>query len=269
MPVKSVEKALQMLETVAKEPDGITVREISERLAFPYATTHRLLQTLRRMGYVEFVRSRKVYRIGSQLINLYRPAPHLVDLGRIAYPFLSRLSTDVKETVHLATRSGDEVVYLDTVLPQSSYVMYTPVGARAPLHSTALGKAMLAFSPDRELHELFGRYKLEKLTPNTLCTIGGIWKEIEHIRRQGYAMDREESTIGVRCVASVVVNHMGYPVAAISVSTSAHRLATDEAVETLSTMVCAACRSVSRAIGGVLGPDPALWYREVTAGSPP
>ena len=131
MSVKSVHKALQVLEAVAKEPGGITVREVSERLNFPYATAHRLLQTLKKAGYVAYEGTQKVYRIGPQLINLYRPAPHLADLGRLAYPYLSRLSAEAQETAHLATRSGHEVIYLDTVLPQSSFVMYTPVGARA------------------------------------------------------------------------------------------------------------------------------------------
>lgn len=264
MSVKSVHKALQVLEAVAKEPGGITVREVSERLNFPYATAHRLLQTLKKAGYVEYESTEKVYRIGPQLINLYRPAPHLADLGRLAYPYLSRLSAEAQETAHLATRSGHEVIYLDTVLPQSSFVMYTPVGARAPVHSTALGKAMVAFLPDQEIHELLQRYTFQKLTPNTIESAESMWREIEAIRSRGFAFDREESTLGVRCVASVVVNRIGYPVAAISVSTASHRLQREEAVNALSTMVCAACRNVSRAIGGNLGPDPELWFREVS-----
>jgi len=264
MPIKSVRKALNVLEIVARAPEGVTVRELSDRLKLPYATTHRLLQTLKQTGYVEYDEARKVYRVGAQLIDLYRPARHLVDLGRVAYPYLARLSTDAAETVHLATRSGHEVVYLDTVLPQNSFVMYTPVGTRAPFHSTALGKAMISFSPDQEIQELFDWYTFERLTPHTIPTQQAMWREIEEIRNRGFALDLEESTLGVRCVASVVVNRMGYPVAAISVSTSSVRLGRDEVVARVSTMVCAACRSVTRAIGGDLGPDPLLWYREIS-----
>lgn len=263
MSIKSVHKALAVLEAVAKERDGLTAQEISSRLDLPYATAHRILTTLHSAGYLSFQKSHKVYRTGPRLLNLYGAVTQQDQLGRLVYPALAKLSHDTKETVHLAIRHVNEVVYLETLLPPHSFVMYTPAGMRSPLHSTGLGKAIIAFCADEEIETILEDYEFQRFTPNTIGSPAGFWTQIRQIREKGYAFDNEESSMGVRCVASIVANGAGYPEAAISVSAPASRLDSDEAVVKLAAKVCGACREASEAIGGKLGDDPSRWYEEL------
>jgi DNA-binding IclR family transcriptional regulator len=261
--IKSVHKALAVLEAVAKERDGLTAQEISSQLDLPYATAHRILSTLHSAGYLSFQKAHKVYRTGPRLLNLYGSVTQQDQLGRLVYPPLSKLSHDTKETVHLAIRHVNEVLYLETILPPHSFVMYTPAGSRSPIHSTALGKAMVAFSADEEIETLLEDYEFQRFTPNTIGSADELWAEIHQIRQVGYAIDKEESSIGVRCIASIVANQAGYPEAAISASASANRLDSEQTITEFAVVVCAACREASKAIGGMLGPDPKLWYEEL------
>jgi len=260
--VRSVEKALSILEAVAAERDGLTAQQISDRFGLPYATAHRMLTTLARLGYLHFQRSNKIYRIGPRVLRLYNPGVHQATLGRLVYPYMAKLSQDCGAAVHLAVRSGQEVVYLDTVLPPEAYARYTPVGTRAPLHSTALGKALIAFSPDDEIEEILENYEFRPFTPNTITSEAELRDAIEQIRTNGFSFDDEESTLGLHCVASVIVNAHGLPEAAISISSEKAPF-TEADLQDHAARVCDVCRDASAALGMQLSADPRHWYTEL------
>ncbi|MGI6609974.1 MAG: IclR family transcriptional regulator [Limnochordia bacterium] len=262
MSIKSVQKALAVLKLVARERDGLKVQEISDRLDLPYATAYRIIKTLEREGYLDFQETHKLYRVGPELLLLLGPVSLQAHLGRLVYPSLSGLSSLTGETAHLAVRYGRDVLYMNSIPSRHAPMMYTPVGTRAPLHSSALGKALLAFAPDEEIQAILANYKFEGFTPHTITTKDAMWKAIHDIREQGYAVDWDENTIGVRCTASVVVNQVGMAEAAMSVSAPSSRLPDRVMAETFVGAVCDACREASKALGGELGPDPARWYRE-------
>lgn len=263
MTVRSVEKALSILEAVAAERDGLTAQQISDRFNLPYATAHRMVTTLSRLGYLHFQRSHKIYRIGPRVLRLYNPGTHQATLGRLVYPHLAKLSQESGAAVHLAVRSGQEVVYLDTVLPPDAYARYTPVGTRAPVHSTALGKALLAFSPDEEIDETLENYEFRAFTPNTITSESDMRQAIELVRSNGFSFDDEESTLGLHCVASVIVNAHGLPEAAISISSEKSPF-TEADLHNHAARVCDVCREASAALGFQLSVDPKQWYLELT-----
>lgn len=262
MTVRSVEKALTILEAVAAERDGLTAQQISDRFDLPYATAHRMVSTLTRLGYLHFQRSHKIYRVGPRVLKLYTPATHQATLGRLVYPYLAKLSSECGAAAHLAVRSGHEVLYLDTVLPPDSYSLYTPAGSRAPLHSTALGKALIAFSTDDEIAEVLERYEFRTFTPRTIASESALRDAIHHIRATGYSVDDEESTPGLHCVASVVVNSLGFPEAAISVSSEKTSNSSDDLARRAA-LVCDVCREASLALGFQLASDPKQWFDQI------
>ena len=266
MTVKSVHKALSILKAVAQTGEGLTVQQVSEAVGLPYATAHRFVSTLVEEGFLQLHEDRKRYRVGPELLKLFGGISHQTHVGRQVYPYLAKLNAQTGETVHLAVRYGVDVVYLDTLVATSSFAMYTPVGTRTYLHCTALGKALLAFSSDAEINVLLSDYEFRRMTENTITSIGELWEEILKIRSRGYAVDMEEGSPGVRCVASIIINGAGRAEAAVSVSTPARRLATPEAIATMAEYVCGTCRLASRAIGGSPGPDPSEWYREMYGG---
>lgn len=266
MSVKSVSKALSVLKAVAQTTDGMSVQEVSDLIDLPYATAHRFVKTLTDEGFLQVKAGQRRYQAGPELLKLFGAISHQTQSGRRIYPFLEELHSKLGETVHLAVRYGGEVVYLDTLVAAGFFAKYTPVGTRAPVHVTALGKALLAFASNAEIKAVLAEYDFIRLTVNTIGSPDEFWKEIDEIRRRGYAIAMEESSPGVRCIASIVANGAGRATSAISVSARSHRLSTPEQIEDVAEFVCAACRSASRTLGADLGPDPKTWYVELLGG---
>jgi len=264
MYIKSLRKALDVLEIVVQAPEGLSAQAISRELQLPYATTFRFLYTLRQEGYLTYHETQKLYRAGPALLRLYRPITQQISLGRIVYPYLAQLSGQVQETVHLAIRQSSDVVYLDTILAPGSFMMYTPVGTRAPLHATALGKVLLAFSPDVEIHNILKDYQFTKITPNTITSKEMMWQEIARIRQQGYALDEKEASPNGYCVVSVILNQSGLPEGAISVSPRRDGLTASSITQEMIENTCNICYRASLEFAAPISADPTRWYQEIT-----
>jgi len=211
--VKSAHRALHLIELLAhRQPMRFT--ELAEELGVPKGSLHALLAGLAAEGWVVVERERGVV-LGYRALALEFTPPDHADIVRLAAPELAALGAALEETVHLATLDGAEVVYLASrPSPHALSIRYVP-GRRLPAHATALGKAMLARLGEERLRMLPPR--LAGLTPSTITDPAALDRELEEIGRAGFAEDREEGTIGVRCVA-VAVAHPDLPPLAISCS---------------------------------------------------
>ncbi|WP_328672326.1 IclR family transcriptional regulator [Streptomyces sp. NBC_00328] len=223
--VQSLERAFDLLERMADAGGEVGLSELSASSGLPLPTIHRLMRTLVACGYVRQQTNRR-YALGPRLIRLGESASRL--LGTWARPYLARLVEETGETANMALLDGDEIVYVAQVPSKHSMRMFTEVGRRVLPHSTGVGKALLAHTPDDEVRALLARTGMPAATEKTITTPDGFLAALDEVRRTGYAVDDNEQEIGVRCLA---VSVPGSPTAAaISISGPAGRV-TEAATE--------------------------------------
>jgi len=246
--MKSLNKALDVIEIVG-ELGSVGVREISSLTGFPPATSHRILSTLASRGYLVQDEIAKRYSLALRFLELGSKAQQESDLHAIARPHLHQLMLKTGETANLVVRDGDSVVYLDQVQSDETMLkIFTKLGARAPLYSTGVGKMFLSRWSPSELDSYIKRTELIPHTQHTLTTQAELRVEMERISNQGYAVDNEETELGVRCVAALIVNHMQDVVAAVSISGVAMRI-TEDRIEPFGEMVMHCAINISHDLG--------------------
>jgi IclR family acetate operon transcriptional repressor len=200
--VQSLERAFDLLETMVDAGGVIGLSRLAQESGLALPTIHRLIRTLVDLGYVRQEPDRQ-YSLGPRLIRLGESASHL--LGTWSRPYLSRLVDALGETANLAMLDGDRVVYVAQVPSRHSMRMFTEVGRRVDPHCTAVGKALLAHLPPKDVHAILGRTGMPAQTEHTIIEPTRFAEEIDRVRTQGYAMDDGEREIGVRCVAVPVL----------------------------------------------------------------
>jgi len=215
--VQSVKRAMAILEELATEKEGLGVTELAKRINLHKSTVHRLLNTLLDMGYVEQNVSSEKYRLGMKLLFLGGAILERMDIRHEAQDLLKELSQKVNETVHLVVPDGYGAVYIDKIDSNKTIRMYSQIGRIAPLHASAVGKAILAYSDDKFIKEVLKK-GLEKFTPNTIIEPDKLLQHLKKIREQGFSIDDEENEEGIRCVAAPVFDYRGKVIGAISVS---------------------------------------------------
>lgn len=245
--MQSVERALGLLELLARAGGRLSLSELAERSGLALGTVHRLLATLGSAGYVRQDADRR-YALGTALMPLGDAATRL--LGGWAQPFLVRLVEASGETANLAVLDDDRVLYLAQAPGRHRMRMFTEVGKRVPPHTTAVGKVLMAWQEEVQVRRVLSRLGLAAHTPRSITSVRLFLAELEQVRRDGWAVDDEEEEEGVRCLA-VPVGPGPQAVAALSVSGPASRLSRDDP------QVLAAMREVaedlSRWLGGTAG----------------
>jgi IclR family acetate operon transcriptional repressor len=220
--VKSVARVFDLLELIADAGGSVTLSELSTAAGLPLPTIHRLLRTLVSLGYARQLQNRR-YALGPRLVRLGEVANR--QFGHIAMPQLKELVERLGETANLATIDGDRVVYVSQAPSPHAMRMFTEVGRRVYMHSSGVGKAILAQLDDAEVRDIVARTGLPRANENTIDTLDKLLAELADIRRRGYAIDDGEQEIGVRCYAMAVPN-MPVPTA---VSVSGPRTRVDDA----------------------------------------
>jgi len=217
--VKVLSKAFGLLEAVGASDTGRSLSELGDELGMPVGTAHRLLRQLVRLGYLEQDPATKLYRLGLRVLSLRASAIAALQLASLARPHLRDLMVATGCVAHLAVYRSGDVVYIDRVDTPETIGRHMPsAGRRVPAHTTALGKVLLASLPEPDLDEFLATTSLSAATLNTLTDPILLKQRLLTVRMRGYALDREEATLGVWCVASPVRDHTGRTVAAASVS---------------------------------------------------
>jgi DNA-binding IclR family transcriptional regulator len=243
---KTVGKALALLNLVADRP-GLTLSELSRESQLPLPTAHRLLRTLEDHGLLRQDTTYR-YRLGSHCLSLGSRFLEGVDLRSEAHPRLTWLVEVTGETAHVGVPDGVEVVYVDKVETRHPVRMYSRIGARSPMHSTAMGKAMLAFG-EPELVQRVIDAGLPRRTPNTITDPRRFLTELKRTRERGYAIDDIENEEGIRCVgAPILAEQVHTTVGAVSVSGPATRI-TGRRLSEIASAVVQAAAAVSDRLG--------------------
>lgn len=201
--VKSAARTVELLEFFAGRPGMHSLAAVQEALGYPKSSLYMLLRTLVGLGWMETDATGTRYGIGVRALLVgtsYLDGDEVVAAAR---PVLDRLADETTETIHLARLDGTSVVYLATRQSQHHLRPFTRVGRRLPAHSTALGKALLAARSDEQVRALLPA-RLEALTEHTVTDRERLIEELRTVRAQGYAVDREENTVGLRCLAVAI-----------------------------------------------------------------
>jgi len=223
-PIKVLDKTFSILDILLQHGSTIHMTEIAEKLGLYPSTTHRILDTLKHWGYIEQDPHTQKYRLGLKLLELGMAKLHQMDLAREATPYLKELVKQCNETVHLGVLEEGEVLYLAKEESSQTIRMISYVGKRAPLHCTALGKVLIAYLSAEERKKILEEKVLPRLTENTITDKMELEQELDKVREQGFALDREENEKDVRCVAAPIRNYQGEIIAALSISSPIFRL---------------------------------------------
>ncbi len=217
-PAIAVDRALNILEAASQRRDGLTNSELSRRLGIPKSSASYILRTLERRGYLRRDAESGRYMLGLKLMSLGGEAQAGLDLADISLPFMRALVERVGLTCHLAVLDHGEAVYIEKVEAPGFFKVNTWVGRRMYLHSTSVGKALLAWLPKDEAEKLLREQNLKKRTPKTISSMARLLTELERVREQGYGVDDEENSPGARCVAAPIFDSLGNVIAALGVS---------------------------------------------------
>lgn len=225
--VQVLDRACDILECIAANGPESGVSEITLNLGLSKSTVHRLLSALEHREYVRRAPRTGRYRLGIKLLELGQKAGNADGLVTNAGAYLTRLVEETGETAHLGVLREGEVVSLCAV--ESPKTLRTPatVGRRTPAHSSSLGKCLLADLNLGELKLALAHLKLTRFTPSTIVTEQALAKELERVRRLGFAVDDEEFEQGLKCVGAPVRDESGRVKAALSIAGPAARLGPD------------------------------------------
>ncbi|WP_240645714.1 IclR family transcriptional regulator [Georgenia sp. SYP-B2076] len=238
------EKTLLVLEAALAHT---RFTDVVEATGLAKATTHRIIATLIDHQFVVADADGR-YLPGPKVLALAGRALEHIDISAIAKPFADALVGRVRCTVHVGAAAGDEVIYLVRTDSDKPYQMPSRVGATIPMHSSGIGKVILAACTDEEVDRFVARAGLPPRTEHTITTPEALRAEIGRVRSRGYALDREENVPGVRCVAAPIRDHTGTVRYGLSISTLAVEH-TEDQVEAMSAEAVRAADAISAALG--------------------
>lgn len=249
--IQVIERMMSLLDALARHPGAVSLKLLAAETALHPSTAHRILAAMATAGFVERA-DPGTYRLGIRLLELGNVVKSRINIREVAMPAMQKLHLKLGESVNLGVRQGDDIVYVErTSSGRSSVRVVHLVGARAPLHVTAVGKLYLAEATTAELRDYARRTGLPGFTPTSLTSLNALEREIDKIRRHGVAFDNEEIEQGLRCIAAPIRDESSELVAGISVSAPADRHDPD-----WSQLVRAAADEISAAIGYASKPAP-------------
>ena len=249
--VQSVDRALAIIETLAEDDEGYRLSDLAVRTGLSPSTVHRLLATLEKRRFVQFDRYESKWHVGAQSFAVGATFARRRNFVAQAMPYLRKLRDLTRETANLAVVDDESIIVLTRMESREIMRSLTKVGGRVAMVASGVGKAVLATYSDQDVNAIIRRQGMPRLTEKSIVRPGGLFKELETIRRQGYAVDDEEARMGLRCVAAVVYNDCGEPLAAISVSGMTSRV-TDDRLPALGTIVREVAAELTVALGGAM-----------------
>jgi IclR family transcriptional regulator, KDG regulon repressor len=210
-----LKKAVEVIKLIVRENKPLGVTDIARILSLSKSTTFGILKSLEEEGFLVKDASSKKYSTGNTLFELSKRILRTTDVALTARPHLSKLASDVDETVFLGIREDDAVKVLDVVEPQKEFKISSSVGARFSLTAGIFGKIFLSALDDREIRALLSEKGLRRYTENSIVDVEQYLREIEKTRLQGYAADfNEEYLKGIRAIATLIYSGH-FPVAAV------------------------------------------------------
>jgi DNA-binding IclR family transcriptional regulator len=240
--LKSLTKIVRILECFSTADRALSLAELCDRTGFPRSTTHRLLASMKEVGFLDQDRMRDRYRLGLKLFEFGNIVLSNMDLHREARPYVEQLGRLTGQLVHLAVFDGRQAVVIHRSDPSDNATPLTYI-ENAPVHCTSVGKAVLAFQPPMVIDRLIAA-GLRRYTDATITTGPELMAELARIRERGYSVDEGEHQPGLRCIGAPIRDQNGRVFAAVSVSGPAWKIPLGE-VEAISKIVVHSAGAIS------------------------
>lgn len=241
--IQVIDRMMHLIDSLARHPSPTNLKQLAAETRLHPSTAHRILAVMVDSRLVDRIEP-GTYRLGIRLLELGNLVRLRLNVRQEALPHMQRLHDELRETVNLSVRQGDEVIYVERVSSLSPMMRVVQiVGTRAPLHVTAVGKVFLAADADSAT-AYAQRAGLARLTEATIVDPLRLAEELALVRMRGFALDREEAEKGVACIGAGIHDDEGRLVAGLSVSAPADRLQLAWASRVRET-----AQAISRAIG--------------------
>jgi len=246
---QSSDKLLYLLEILSEQPEPIRLQDISRISGMNASTALRFIGALARRGYIAQDIDTGRYYLTLKLCGLGQNISANLSVRGVALPFMRKVAHAFGESCNLAVENDMSVLYVEVVNSSARTLMSTQrIGTAAPMHCTGVGKLLLSEYTPQELERVVRARPLEKFTDTTIVDNNALIRELEQVRRLGYAYDNEECENGARCIAAPVRDYTGKIVAGISVSGPGVRMS-DEHIDTHLPSLLEAARQVSLQLG--------------------
>lgn len=226
--VPNLERALQIFELLSEHPGGLTIAHITESLNVPRNSVFRITATLLDLGYLRRDEDNKFFHLSPKLLTLGYAVVNESNLLENALTVMRELRDRYKETVPLAILQGHEGLILEGVQGTHSFRYVYEPGRRFQLHTSAPGKAMVAFLPEAEREQIIKSMAFQRYNERTITEPSAYRAELARVRQLGYSIDHAEQMDGMHCIGAPVFNRHGYPVAAIWITGPSSRIKEEE-----------------------------------------
>ena len=238
-PIHSVENTFSLLETLADNGLELGIAELCRKIALPKGTVHRLLGTLKNLGYIEQNPQNRKYYLTVKIFKLGTTITDRVGLVQII-PYMKKLSQQFNETINLAIMDRDEIVYLYSVGSDNTLKIDLRIGSNQPAYCAAVGKVLLAYLSEKELDGYLQRVKLKPYTLYTITSKEYLKKGLKLIREKGYSFISEEYMQGVSCVAVPLKDQQGKVCAGLSFSVPTVRMDKEKLSQLIDSLISTA-----------------------------
>lgn len=245
---KSLERGLQSLLFLASRK-SVGVTELAEELQVNKSTAYRMLETLRQFNMAEQNKASLKYKLGPAVLKLSEQLYKNLNIISIARPHMQRLADEIGESVHLCILSNDRAIVIDQIMTSSRLTVNAKIGNNEPLHSSSVGKCLIAFSSQSAIERVLER-PFEKFTDKTIVSKEKLLAELEEIRIRGYAIDDGEISEEIRCIAVPIFNHLNEAAYSMGVSGPTSRM-TAFKIETVAASLLTAGNAISVQLGYV------------------
>lgn len=246
--LQSLDRALSILVAVARE-DRATLTDLSLALGVPTATTHRILTTLQKHGFVAFDDERQDWCIGIEAYRTGAAFMNRSNLTEVSRPVMRQLMEKTGETANLAIPDGAEVVFVGQVETTNPIRAFFAPGTRTSMHASGIGKAILSALPEDRVRKLLMSSGLTPFTANTLSSPADLFADLARTGARGWSFDKEERFSGMSCIGSVIYDEHAEPCGGVSISGPSTRFDSLRVPE-LGATVAEAARQITDLIGG-------------------
>lgn len=246
--VPAVERALDILEYLISRNEAVSIKEMSENLNIPKVTVFRIIKSLEIKGYVHNQGGKGLYILGAKAISFGSTLTREMNIGQIANSFLYELARLTGQTVQLGVLFEYQVMYIDQIRTSTALTLIVPTHQPFAVNISASGKVLVAHLPEDKQKFFVENTDLKGSTPNTIVDKELFIKELQKVKKQGFALDNEEFARGIRCVAAPIFNEKGENIAALGITGHTQEI-TEDRMQEMIQHTCGIAEKISREMG--------------------
>lgn len=244
---QSLERGLQALLFLSTRK-SVGVTELAEELKINKSTAYRILETMQKFNMVEQNKLTAKYKLGPAILQLSEQLYKNLNIISISKPLMISLSEEVGESVHLCILSNDCAVVIEQFMTSSRLTVNAKIGNKEPLHSSSVGKCLLAFNSDEIREQIINRLELTRFTDKTITNKQALLEELEIVKTHGYAIDNGEISEEIKCIAAPIFNHLGEAIYSLGISGPNSRM-NDKKIEFMKNKLVKVTEIISQQIG--------------------